>query len=187
MNDKEHIIIGTELHKNTEEHLKKIENERKKQIYKFKNLMNEYHESIGILKTNKFIDDIPVNIQTDIEEILLKILPHGSGIDCNWEFEFFNNGSIKCKNFFHAMNNNGYYVKYIPISIKFFRHKKNEYNFFADKTKCQIIKLKDKLDYKWYAPNCDYYAYDLNDYLYQTVWYLDILTKNWYLKIIDKK
>jgi len=164
--------------------------DNKKQINKFKNLMNEYHSTISTMKTDKFLQRANYlklhNLQDDIEEILLELLPHGSGINCNWEFTWYKNGSLKCSNFYHAMNEHGSYVKFIPISIKFFRHKKNEYNFFTNKTKCQIVKKKDRLDYKIYAPRHNYYAYDLNDYLCQTVWYLDYLNKDWYLKTINK-
>lgn len=190
MADKKHITIGTKLHKNLEKLLEKQENEKKEQISKFKYLIDKYHNTIGITKTDKplqYVNHSKLhNLQNDIEEILIKLLPHGSGIDCYWEFTWFKNGSLKCSNFFHAMNNDGYYVKYIPISIKFFRHKKNEYSFYADKTKCQIIKKKDKLDYTIYAPNYDYHFYGLNDYLWDTMWYLNYLNKDWYLKTINK-
>ena len=186
MDNKKYITTGTKLHKNIEKHLENVERIRKMQINKFKGLMNEYHECIGILKTDKLINDLAINIQTDIEEILLELLPHGSGINCNWEFTWYKNGSLKCSNFYHAMNEHGSYIKFIPISIKFFRHKKNEYNFFTDNTKCQIVRKKDRLDYTIYAPNCDNHSYGLNDYLYGTVWYLDYLNKDWYLKTINK-
>ena len=190
MDNKKYITTGAKLHKNIEKHLENVERIRKIQINKFKGLMDKYHNVIGILKTNKplkYANHTELHdLQDNIKEILLELLPHGSGINCNWEFTWYKNGSLKCSNFYHAMNEHGSYVKFIPISIKFFRHKKNEYSFFADKTKCQIMKKKGSLDYTIYAPKCDYYACDLNDYLYETMWYLDYLNKDWYLKTINE-
>lgn len=146
-------------------------------------IMKEYHIAMGILKGD--IDDTIDNIQDEIESVLRDILPHGSGIDCDWEFEYYDNGGIKCKNFYHAMNDNGYYVKYIPISVKFYRHTKTEYRTYANGTKHQLLKKRGMLDYIVYAPTSDYYAYDLRDCLYQTMWYLDILIRGWYLKVTN--
>ena len=60
----------------------------------------------------------------EAEEILLSVLPHGSGIDADWTFEYLKNGTIVCRNEYHVMHD-GYYVKWIPFHIKIFRHRKN--------------------------------------------------------------
>ena len=54
------------------------------------------------------------------EEKLLDRLPHGRGIDCDWEITFHKNGNITCKNFFHAMTEHGYYDGYMPFTVKIF-------------------------------------------------------------------
>lgn len=60
---------------------------------------------------------------TDFEEHLMEILPHGSGIDCDWEFSEQKDGKIVCKNSWHLMNEDGYYIGYIDFSIRFHRTK----------------------------------------------------------------
>lgn len=49
------------------------------------------------------------------EGYLESILPHGSGIDCNWEFRPFKNGKVECRTEFHAMNETGMYDGYMPF------------------------------------------------------------------------
>lgn len=44
-------------------------------------------------------------------------LPHGSGIDCDWEYTNHKNGKITFKNSFHAMDEDGYYVGYMPFKF----------------------------------------------------------------------
>ena len=52
-----------------------------------------------------------------IETILLDKLPHGSGIDCKWEFDFTDK-LIVCRNSWHKMNENGMYCGYIDFEIR---------------------------------------------------------------------
>ena len=52
-----------------------------------------------------------------IEDYLLKVLPHGSGIDCRWQFDYQNNGKIKATNAFHCMNEGGYYCGYADFTL----------------------------------------------------------------------
>ena len=61
----------------------------------------------GILNTPNYLT----------EDILELILPHGSGIDCDWEFTEHKNGHITCKNYYHAMNENGYYGGYMQFKF----------------------------------------------------------------------
>lgn len=55
--------------------------------------------------------------QDDMEQILLNKLPHGSGIDCKWEFEWLNNGKLVCNNSYHCMNNAGYYDGFADFKL----------------------------------------------------------------------
>lgn len=189
----------------TEEQKEQKEREEKYKLYleitrnnikKLKKEIDLYHSFIGILKKDNkdYIkdkennEDNIDNIQEEIKQLLIKTLPHGSGIDCDWEFIFHKNGNIDCKNSFHAMNENGYYVKWIPITIKFYRFKRNIYHKYGIKNEVryQVIEEKDCLDYKIFAPNCDYYAYGLCDILYSDMYNFEGIIKSQYNKI-DKK
>lgn len=69
------------------------------------------------------LDQEPINIEwydkhmDRITETLLDILPHGSGIDCKWEFDYTNKG-VFASNSWHRMNGNGMYCGYIDFTIK---------------------------------------------------------------------
>jgi len=52
-----------------------------------------------------------------LESFLLDRLPHGSGIDCEWYITIKNNMVI-CKNSAHVLNDAGYYMGYIPFTVK---------------------------------------------------------------------
>jgi hypothetical protein len=53
----------------------------------------------------------------DLENFLLDTLPHGSGIDCEWVVVIEKN-RIVCKNSIHALNENGFYMGFIPFTVK---------------------------------------------------------------------
>lgn len=52
-----------------------------------------------------------------VEHVLIEILPHGSGINCSWEFEWFANGSLRASNSFHCMNDAGFYDGYADFTL----------------------------------------------------------------------
>lgn len=52
-----------------------------------------------------------------IEDYLLEVLPHGSGIDCKWQFDYQQNGKITCVNAFHCLDANGYYCGYADFTL----------------------------------------------------------------------
>lgn len=54
----------------------------------------------------------------NIETALLEMLPHGSGINCDWRFWWLKNNSLVCSNSYHCMNEHGYYDGYADFSIK---------------------------------------------------------------------
>ena len=55
----------------------------------------------------------------DLLEAIKDHLPHGSGIDCDWEFTVQGNGKLRYDNAWHLMNENGYYDGYAPFWIRF--------------------------------------------------------------------
>lgn len=48
---------------------------------------------------------------------LRDILPHGLGIDGSWFFQENKDGSVRCSNAWHAMNDGGYYCGWIPFTF----------------------------------------------------------------------
>lgn len=52
-----------------------------------------------------------------IEEYLLEVLPHGSGIDGDWSFDIIDK-AIFCRNSYHRMDGYGYYCGWIDFTIK---------------------------------------------------------------------
>ncbi len=50
-------------------------------------------------------------------DALRDVLPHGSGIDADWEFRENADGSVRCHNAWHAMNEHGYYCGWIPFAF----------------------------------------------------------------------
>ena len=55
--------------------------------------------------------------QDRITETLLAALPHGSGINCKWNFDFTDK-LIVCNNSYHRMGENGMYCGYIDFEIR---------------------------------------------------------------------
>lgn len=59
-----------------------------------------------------------MNDKNERMEILVDLLPHGSGIDCKWEVSRPKNGRfVYFHNSYHAMNENGYYEGYQDFSV----------------------------------------------------------------------
>jgi len=57
--------------------------------------------------------------QDTIEDFLCENLPHGSGIDCKWEFNWLHNGKLQASNSFHCMNDVGYYDGFADFTLTF--------------------------------------------------------------------
>ncbi len=49
---------------------------------------------------------------------LVSVLPHGSGIDYDWNFEVESSDTVLAKNGWHYMNQNGYYLGCVDFSIR---------------------------------------------------------------------
>lgn len=58
---------------------------------------------------------------------LKKVLPHGSGIDYDWELEECGK-YIYAKNAYHYMNEYGFYDGILPFTIRFPKNKMNNFN-----------------------------------------------------------
>ncbi|HUW46806.1 MAG TPA: hypothetical protein VMW50_13535 [Dehalococcoidia bacterium] len=85
-------------------------------------------DNLQVWNGKKYIPVDPVD-HDDFEQILLNKLPHGSGFDCKWEFTWLKNGKVKAKNYFHCMNEHGYYDGYAPFTL------------IIDPAKCEDFKL----------------------------------------------
>lgn len=58
-----------------------------------------------------------------LEDLLLDLLPSGSGIDCSWEIEIYpSKGRVECKNFYHNMNDDGYCDGYSGFTVKIYKN-----------------------------------------------------------------
>lgn len=53
-----------------------------------------------------------------VEHVLLALLPHGSGIDCDWKFDWFDNGNVAVRNSYHCMNDVGYYDGWADFTLR---------------------------------------------------------------------
>lgn len=100
-------------------------------------------------------------------------LPHGSGIDCNWDWDMGEDEILSLTNDYHAMDNNGMYCGYV--------HFKVIVCFIDDKFDFDVNMSQDDIDniiadyeeivnedgeIETNAPYLD----DLQDYLYQTIY-----------------
>ena len=68
------------------------------------------HNALQNCLKSKNTEGADVHEET-LVNILLKHLPHGSGIDCKWKFDFTDKNFI-CRNSYHVMNENNYYMHY---------------------------------------------------------------------------
>lgn len=58
----------------------------------------------------------------ELSNYLDNVLPHGSGINCNWEFDYQRNGKVIARNSYHCMDEDGYYCGYADFTLKFSMH-----------------------------------------------------------------
>jgi len=124
--------------------------------YEFLESLSQYSQNtlsegyaVQILLSDEYFMD------TDFEEHLMEILPHGSGIDCDWEFSEQKDGKLVCKNSFHYMNGDGYYMGYIDFSIRFHRKKPTDFilQFHTNRNGYREVKnygLREYLDAEFY-------------------------------------
>ena len=74
--------------------------------------LNAYH---NCLKSNNqlWLD----KHEETIEDALLDSLPHGSGIDADWQIDILDN-CISCHNSYHRMNGDGFYCEWIDFVVR---------------------------------------------------------------------
>lgn len=53
-----------------------------------------------------------------IDEWLVRVLPHGSGINCDWKISAQLNGKILASNAYHCMDENGFYCGFADFTVK---------------------------------------------------------------------
>ena len=68
-------------------------------------------------------DSIGAFSREKVESMLLDVLPHGSGIDYDWEFDWCENGTLYCANAYHRMDDYGFYCEIVPLRVRIFRHR----------------------------------------------------------------
>ena len=57
--------------------------------------------------------------RSQLLDVVEKVLPHGSGIDYDWQIDVKENGNITCKNAYHRMDENGFYDGIFPFTVRF--------------------------------------------------------------------
>ena len=107
------------------------------------------------------------NIIDNTAEEIEKVLPHGSGIDCDWRVKHREDTTYCCYNSYHAMDGNGSYCGYISFMV-----------VFDALTKITDVEVsQDDIDTilagyaDWEGDEDDPSPYlgDLDDYLYDTL------------------
>lgn len=105
-------------------------------------------------------------------EKLRDILPHGSGIDCNWCIYTAKNGNIQAKNAFHAMTEDGYYDGYMNFTVFIYREKEDLFQPLHGPLKGKTAVLRRKgdicFDIRCNDKRCNSF-YGLRDYLIDTI------------------
>ena len=97
-------------------------------------------------------------------ELLEDELPHGSGIDCEWSI--VDKGKyFRCCNWFHAMDNNGYYIGY------------SEFSLIIPKKNPREFKLHFHGDYSQYLNRRNMLREYLNDLFYWSLFDLETKLK----------
>jgi len=122
----------------------------------------EYH--------NKSLKDTYKSIISETD--LLELLPHGSGIDCDWSIIEHKNGNVTAKNSFHAMNETGMYDGYMDFTVRIFHVKKSRVNKLKGpcEGQYQIVAQKGDIDFKVSCnENKRASFYGLKDYLVDTI------------------
>ena len=96
----------------------------------------------------------------NVAENIKKVLPHGSGIDYDWDVEIRDNGDIVCRNAFHRMDENGCYDGIFPFTATFKRKGENTIHFNGLSSWGHRVARNDML--KDYLENVlfDYYVID---------------------------
>ena len=66
--------------------------------------------------------DRKAKLDAILDDAILEALPHGSGIDSDWTIDRCENGTIKCSNSWHAMDEWGGYCGHYAFTVHVFAH-----------------------------------------------------------------
>jgi hypothetical protein len=134
---------------------------------------NEFNNHPAFIERNGLKDIIDA-----ISEELVVVLPHGSGIDCDWTIEHTYALRFTCNNSFHAMDNNGFYCGYVDFQVTLDLEKQS-FDVSVSKEDIQAISKDYEVDSSeaggdeddLYDDNPAPYLDDIDDILYETVRY----------------
>ncbi len=108
-------------------------------------------------------------IVANLEEEIVKMLPHGSGIDCDWKVNQVKDLTFDCHNSYHAIDQNGCYCGYVDFIVRIDLLTKDFDVEVCEQDIEAIIGDYDEYidgdDVETNAPYLD----DLDEYLYQSV------------------
>jgi hypothetical protein len=80
----------------------------------------QYYMSSRACKEWRASESKPPAYDVDtVVDALREILPHGSGIDCEWTFNVLLNGKIRASNSYHCMTEHGFYNGYADFTLTF--------------------------------------------------------------------
>lgn len=114
----------------------------------------------------------------ELFEIIVEVLPHGSGIDASWHLEQLGSLPIVlCSNSFHAMDQNGYYCDWVDFTVKL---NLESLDFDVEVNNKQIELISKAYDIEidnpteeeleaWEQDNPRPYLDDLDQYIYECV------------------
>ena len=96
-------------------------------------------------------------------------LPHGTGIDCNWEWDCRVDESLSFHNEWHVMDANGYYCGYVPFEV-IITYINDEFHFDVSVDNGQIDSIIEdyEADEETGESNAPYLD-DLGDAIWQSI------------------
>jgi GTPase SAR1 family protein len=112
------------------------------------NTYKEFYEYI-----NKFEDD-------ETNEKIEQILPHGSGINGDWDICNREN-FWECKNYWDCINNNGYHDGFINFTVRIYKNENREFRIFINGNRSHD--KNKKYDIKGYLEDTIHYVLKHND------------------------
>tara|TARA_R100000306_G_scaffold29748_1_gene32600 strand:- start:85 stop:546 length:462 start_codon:yes stop_codon:yes gene_type:complete len=103
------------------------------------------------------------------DDAILEALPHGSGIDSDWTVDRCKNGTIRCRNSWHAMNDAGYYCGHYDFTVHIFAHADRETHLLKGPALGKVQVLHDDGDIDMRVTSSDIrdrgVNYGIKDYL----------------------
>lgn len=126
------------------------------------------------MRAIKRLCELSGNPSEYILDDLVACLPHGSGIDCEWDVEVLKNGNVVFRNSYHGMNDGGFYDGWQDFSVVIFCRQRDVLNPLRDGVTTQVLYRKGDLDFRLEfngGTSRKSWAYGLKDYLYETIGY----------------